>query len=268
LNTAAQAAPTLKGLADVSSLTATASELERVPFSDMRDKELQFVQITLRNDSQQVAIVNGDAAEAAVKSETAPAVGGRYLVMSAKPGVSTKKRIVIAGASLGTAALAGPIVYEFVTPDQHRDRSLGEAIGSDGTRHRVEADRFGVRVLMPGDETTGWMAFSCQLAQSLKSVTIPLSFSRSLTPDGVLEIPIKAQAGKEGAMSAPNTVQRQKAAANAIKNAEQSAQQSGAPKPSPGMGGLMQEPTFPAQDGTPPATATPTQQPSPATPIQ
>ena len=179
-NTASQDAPNLKGLANITSVTASATAMQKPPFDHLRDTELQFVQITLRNDSQQVAIINGDASEASTGSGSAPAVGGRYLVDSAKPGLSKEKVATVVAATLGSAALAGPIVYEMVTPEQHRDRSLGEAIGIDGTRHQVEADRFGVRVLMPGDESVGWMAFSTEAAQAIKSVSIPLSFSRSL----------------------------------------------------------------------------------------
>ncbi|MGH7488954.1 MAG: hypothetical protein ACREMY_25625, partial [bacterium] len=163
------------------------------PLPRLRDPDLQFVQVSLRNDSQVVAVVNGDAAQASVSGQVMPAAGGRYLVHSGRPGMTMKKQLWLLAVGAGSFGFAGPEFYEYITPDQHRKRSLGTAIGIDGTRHQVEAQRFGVRVLMPGDETIGWMAFQCQPEQSIKSVTIPISFSRSLSPDGVLDVPVQSQ---------------------------------------------------------------------------
>ena len=93
--------PESKGSTNITSVTATATAMQKPPFDHLRDTELQFVQITLRNDSQQVAIINGDASEASTGSGSAPAVGGRYLVDSAKPGLSKEKvATVVAAATL------------------------------------------------------------------------------------------------------------------------------------------------------------------------
>lgn len=212
--------------------------LQRVPFDKMRDDDLQFVQVSLRNNSQQVAVVNGDASQASVAAGPTPAVGGRYLVQNSKPGLTQGKIMALSAVTVGTFGLAGPIFYEYITPDQHRDRSLGTAIGVDGTRHQVEADRFGVRVLMPGDETVGWMAFACQPGDAVKAVTVPLSFSRSLTPDGVLEVPVQ---GLAGTAALQNTAENNKAASDAVKEAEKEAEQSGAPKKGVGSDSMLQE---------------------------
>lgn len=182
--------PVLKGAANMSSLSASAQSLVAPPLPKMRDTEMKYVQVSLRNDSQQIAVVNGDAAQGSVQNEKRPAAGGRYLTDSAKPHLTKQKIALAAAAEIGSAGLAGPLFYEYITPDQHRKRSLGTAIGVDGARHQVESDRFGVRVIMPGDETAGWMAFPCPADQSVTSVSIPISFSRSLTPDGVLEVPV------------------------------------------------------------------------------
>jgi hypothetical protein len=108
----------------------------------------------------------------------------------------------------------------------------------------VEADRFGVRVLMPGDQSVGWMAFVCAPEQSIKTVTIPVSFTRSLTPDGVLEIPVRE--ANSAAMPAQDSAINGKAAADAMHGAQQSARDLGAPAKEPGQEGLMQEPTLPS----------------------
>jgi len=187
---------TLRGLANITTVTATAKALETKPLPRIRDEDIKFVEIRLRNDSQQVVVINGDAAQAVVGTGTLPAAGGHYLVDSARPGMTKTQFAVVAAVFIGSASIDGPIVYEYVTAGQHRKRSLGMAIGIDGTRHQVEAERFGVRVLMPGDQSVGWMAFSCEPDQTIHNVTIPLSFSRSLTPDGVLKVPVETSTGQ------------------------------------------------------------------------
>jgi hypothetical protein len=272
-NTAGQSTPSLTGLANITSVTATGTPLLHIPFDRLRDPDLQFVQISLRNDSQQVAVINGDASQASLGSAVEPAVGGGYITQTGKPGLTRKKHIEATAATLGSAGLAGPLLYEYITPGQHRDRSLGEAIGVDGTRHRVEAQRFGVRVLMPGDETIGWMAFACEEGQSVQAVTIPLSFSRSLTPDGVLEVPIRLSAiGAAASLQPPNTRANQRAAAAALKDAQQDAVKSGAPKRTAGEASMLQDPTMTSTSSQPEVTnltapSTPSAQPPVTIPL-
>jgi hypothetical protein len=184
-------------------VAATAKKLESPPLTRIRDEDIAFVLVTLHNGSQQVAVVNGDAAQASIDTKPAPAAGGRYLVEVSRPKLTEKKLVAVATVSAVTGVLAGPIFHEYVEPSQYRHRSLGEAIGVDGTRHQVEGERFGVRVLMPGDESVGWMAFECLPEQNIKSVSVPISFSRSLTPDGVLDVPVSGGAAPGGSSTLP-----------------------------------------------------------------
>jgi hypothetical protein len=261
-NTAAAAGAFVKGLGPIANVTASAAVMPRIPFSHVRDQDLQFIQVSLRNDSQQVAVVNGDATQASVGDKTTPAVGGGYVVQSAKPELTGKKHAAVIAVGLGTVGLAGPQFYEYITPDQHRDRSLGEAIGVDGTRHRVEAQRFGVRVLMPGDETVGWMAFACDPGTNVKTVTIPLSFSRSLTPDGVVEVPVRLDANYAAGFQPQNESANQKAAQEALQNAQKSAANSGAPRRVKGEESMLQDSNLMGNPNQPPSGTTATTNPN------
>lgn len=183
---------TLKGVA-TTGVSATVRSLPVCPLPRMRDRELKFVEVVLKNDSGQVALVNGDSAQAQVEGKLVPAVGSSYIVHEGRPGLNWPGVLAVLAASGGSLGLAGPIFYEKMTPLEHGKRSLGTSIGIDGARHQTEAERFGLRVLMPGDQTVGWMSFSCSPPKTITSVTIPVSFSRSLTPDATLVVPVANQ---------------------------------------------------------------------------
>jgi hypothetical protein len=185
----------LQAKINVAAVTAIANKIS-LPLERIRDPEVAFVEVMLHNGSQQVAVVNGDAAKASIADHSDAATGGRYLVEVSKPKLTTDKLKILLTADVASAGLSEGIGHEYIEPSQYRRRPLGVAIGVDGTRHQVEAERFGVRVLMPGDDTVGWLAFQCDPNEPIKSVTIPLSFSRSLTPDGMLEVPVGAQNGE------------------------------------------------------------------------
>ncbi len=177
--------------ANFSSVTATAKLLETAPLMRCRDENLKFVEITLRNDSTEVALVHGDIAEAKVGDRLRTAASARYIGTVAKPKLNTKGRVYTGLVLAGSWGLAGPIFYELVTPDQHANRYLGTAVGVDGSRHEIEEQRFGLRVLMPGEETVGWLAFECPSENALTSLLIPVNYSKSTLPSGSLFVPVK-----------------------------------------------------------------------------
>jgi hypothetical protein len=87
-----------------------------------------------------------------------------------------------------------------------------------------------------------------------------------LTPDGVLEIPVRSGNGTESKLAPQNTVQNQEAKDKALRDAQESARVSGAPKAVPGHEGMMEDQALPA--GTPVPPPPPTGLPPvPATPV-
>ena len=177
--------PPLAGLARITSVSASARELPKCPLGRIRDCNLRFVEVRLANNANDVAIVNGDAAQIkTVGGTVVSAAMTPHLNNTARPGLTQFGYTAAVLATAGSLALAGPIFYENLTPDQHRKRYLGTAIGLDGIRHTIEDSHFCLRVIMPGDETVGWFAFELNDRKPLKEIMIPLSFHRSLTPDG------------------------------------------------------------------------------------
>lgn len=192
----------LQGQASSSSqaVKATARLLPKEPLARCRDQSLKFVELTVKNDSPQVALVHGDIAQANVNGVMKTATAARYVGSVSQPKLGLTGRIATGVAEVGTVGLAGPIVYENLTPDQHHKRYLGTAIGVDGSRHEIEGSRFGLRVLMPGEETVGWVAFECD-GKDPSNVVIPVNYSKSSLPSGTLVVSVAK--GVENHTTAP-----------------------------------------------------------------
>jgi hypothetical protein len=180
----------LKGSANATTVSAVANLLPKSPLTRCRDENLKFVELTIKNDSSQVALVHGDIAQANVGGVMKTATSARYVGSVAQPKLGLAGRIVTGVAEVGTVGLAGPIVYENLTPDQHLKRYRGTAIGVDGSRHEIENERFGLRVLMPGDESIGWIAFECTDGKVPSNVVIPVNYSKSSLPSGSLVVSV------------------------------------------------------------------------------
>jgi hypothetical protein len=183
-------APSLHGVANLTDITATARSLSLCPLSRSHNPDLKYVEVTVKNDGQNIAVILGNAARADVSGTRAIPAPASVVEESDRPRLNTKGRVVVGAAALGSWGLAGPLVYEYLTPDQHRRRSLGTPIGRDGSRFEVEATHFGIRVIMPGDQAVGWFAFSCPPESSVKSLVIPVSYTRSTVPTGTIMVPV------------------------------------------------------------------------------
>jgi hypothetical protein len=171
-------------------VTANAKLLPKSPLMRTRDANLRFVQVTVKNDSPEVALIHGDIAQANIAGALKTASSARYVGEVASPKLGLSGRIATGVVTAGSLGFAGPIFYENLTPDQHQKRYLGTAIGVDGSRHEIESDRFGLRVLLPGDETVGWLAFDCPNDNQMTNLVIPVNYSKSTLPSGSLVIPV------------------------------------------------------------------------------
>lgn len=180
----------LQGTAKITDIEISARNLKECPLQRDHDKGLKYIEVTVKNSGQNIAVILGNSAHADVSSGRLPTAPASDSEDSNLPRLNGKGKLavgVVAALSLGYAA---PIFYENITPDQHSKRWLGDAIGRDGARREVEAGHFGVRVIMPGDETTGWIAFRCSRDQDLKNLVIPVSYTRSAVPSGSVTVPV------------------------------------------------------------------------------
>ena len=188
-------------------VTANAKLMPKSPLLKTRDADLRFVQVTVKNDSSEVALIHGDIAQANIAGALKTASSARYIGEVSSPKLGLKGRLATGAVTAGTFGVAGPIFYENMTPDQHRKRSKGTAIGVDGSRHEIEADRFGLRVLLPGDETVGWLAFDCPNDNQLTNLVIPVNYSKSTLPSGSLVIPVSKMAPTAATATVQQTTQ-------------------------------------------------------------
>lgn len=188
--------PVLKAAAQIANIKATAANLSASPLTRNRDLNLKYVQLTVKNDSNQICIILGNAVHASVGGEDLPVAPPSAAEMSDRPHLNTKGNLLVLAATAGTLGLAAPMVYENLTPDQHAKRSLGTPIGRDGSRFEVEATHFGERVIMPGDQTSGWIAFPCPQNRQVTKILVPVSYTRSAISAGSLEVPVAQTASK------------------------------------------------------------------------
>lgn len=185
--------PALRGSAQINTVSGLAHALSKCPLTKCRDHKLKFVELKVINNSQQITFIDGDSTQAQVVGPNLRASSPAYLGKTAAKNLSLAEHLLIAGVSLPTCALAGPIFYEVLNSSQYSKRYLGRAIGFDGVRHEIEGERFGLRMIMPGDESTGWLAFKDPGKQQMKKLVVPVSFTTDRIPAGSLIIPIEKQ---------------------------------------------------------------------------
>lgn len=180
----------LRGAANLTDITATAHNLALCPLTRSNNPDLKYVEVTVKNEGQNIAVILGNAARADLDGKQLFPAPASVTEESDRPRLPTKGRAAVAAVSLGSVGLAAPMVYEFLTPDQHRRRSLGMPIGRDGSRFDVEATHFGIRVIMPGDQAVGWFAFACPADSNVKSLLIPVCYMRTTVPTGIISVPV------------------------------------------------------------------------------
>ncbi len=185
---------TLQGAANLTDIAVSARNLVGCPLSRDHDKGLKYVEVTVKNDGQNIAVILGNGAHADVSAENAPAAPASAAEDSDLPRLNGKGKVAVGVVAAFSFGLVAPIFYENLTPQQHGKRDLGTSIGRDGARHEVEAGHFGVRVIMPGDQTVGWIAFRCPRDQLVKSLVIPVSYTRSAVPAGSVVVPVAQSA--------------------------------------------------------------------------
>jgi orotidine-5'-phosphate decarboxylase len=182
--------PLLRGVAEAASVNGHARLLATTPLTHHRDRSVHFIELNIKNISDQVVVVDANQAEVRINGQVYRPCDAKELQHDAQSTLSTGGKLAVAGVSAMSLGLAGDIFYEFITPGQNRKRDLSVALGRDGTRHEVEVENFGKRVLMPGDETQGWLGFDAATLPQVDSIRVPVSYMPPSLPSAVLTVPV------------------------------------------------------------------------------
>lgn len=182
--------PVLKGGAEIRTINAGARLMPGTPLTHHRDRSVRFVELHIKNTSDLPLVIDGECIQAATDRVEVNQATKRELAKDASSALTLPALlsvVFVEGASLG---LAGPLYYEFITPGQNRKRDLARALGRDGVRHEIEAENFRKRILMPGDETIGWLAFEGDGIEKVSTLKVPVSYLPPTVPGGLLTVKV------------------------------------------------------------------------------
>lgn len=200
------ATATLNALAETSGVEGEAKRLPGCPLSNYKGKPLEFMELKIKNNSNQPIIVLGNLVLARLDgpsdgnavSAAAPE-SEKSLEQNAIPKLTKGGKFAVAAVSVGSLGLAGPVFHEMLMPKQNRKRDLGVALGRDGPRHEIEGERFTRRLIMPGDETSGWFGFDVPPQSKISDVRVPVLFAPFDLPSGALVLSVKGVKVSTGA---------------------------------------------------------------------
>ncbi|HEY9869893.1 MAG TPA: hypothetical protein V6D08_12065 [Candidatus Obscuribacterales bacterium] len=182
-----QPGPPLTGLAEFTTVSAQALAVQANArlFPDCRATDFTCVKVSLKNNDTQIITIKGNEAQAAVGGQTTTAVPEETLIKCSGCQMSGSQTALLWGVGLATVGFAGPILQEMLTHPKYPQA----AYGSDAGRQRAEGARLGNRIVLPGDETTGWLCFQIPAGRSPEEITLPVS---SPTQSGRVAVHISA----------------------------------------------------------------------------
>lgn len=160
--------PPLRGLASLSGIAATAVRAPACLPGCKRDMGVQCVQVHVQNNTDQPITVNGNDASGAISGTNFQSVTDKTVQSKSGCGLSGKDVALLAVVGVGTVGLGQDLLFDIMTTP----KTLGEPFFRDGIRQKIEAVKFGRRLLMPGDETTGWLCFSSSIAPDTVSLPV------------------------------------------------------------------------------------------------
>jgi hypothetical protein len=212
-------ASTLAGIADdaptpkaPNALMGVAKGMTVNPLTRYKGPRLIYIELTIRNSSDSPIVLLGEGIRGQAAGKTVYPVGYEKIVKLDQNVMTTKSKLAVAALGAGSLGLTSVIGYEVFAPQEYRKRNPGTATGRDRGRHEIEEGRFNRRVLLPQDETTGWVAFYASDSDTLSSLTLPLLTPPYTTSSGSVSIPIfgvnvAMQAAQAGAVNGkPTTV--------------------------------------------------------------
>lgn len=183
----------LKGVAKTQGVATSAQVITKTPLSRYKGDQLKFVRVKIVNKTNQPMLILGSNASLNPNSKkiSESSVGATTLENHDNTLLNKKEKAVVGLVSTGSLGFLGPLTYEYLTPSENRKRSLGIALGRDRGRHEVEEERLGLRLIMPQDETLGWLAFKrSSFLTNSKNVYVPVMYPPYKKIDEILTIPI------------------------------------------------------------------------------
>ncbi len=202
------ATATLNALAETSGVEGEVKRLPGCPLTNYKGKPLEFIEMKIKNNSSQPIVVLGNLVLAQldgpssndgnVVSAVAPQ-SESTLEKNSRSTLSKRGKFAVAAVSVSTIGLGGPIFHEMLNPNENRKRNLGIALGRDGARHEIESERFTRRLVMPGDETSGWFGFDVPPQSKLTDIRVPVLFAPFDLPSGALVLSVKGLKVSTGA---------------------------------------------------------------------
>jgi hypothetical protein len=190
-NSDANNSTVLKGRADASALSASAQLMTVNPLSRYRGESLVFYRVQIKNSGPTPVVILGRDAQVTGSADSGRTIAESVLEKHDNTLLTKKQTAAVYGVGIGSAGLASILFYEHMTPTEHRKRDLGLALGRDRGRHEVESENLGTRLIMPGDETLGWLAFDSTIATpDRSSLGVPIMFPPYNAVAATLRIPV------------------------------------------------------------------------------
>ncbi len=202
----------LTGKASSSALLGVAKGMTVNPLTRYKGPRLVYIELTIRNNSDQPIVLLGEGIRGQCSDKTVYPLGFEPLTKLDNNVMTTKSKLLVGAAGLASMGLTSCIAYEWMAPEEYRRRNPGTAVGRDRGRHEIEEGRFNRRVLLPQDETTGWISFYTTDAASLKSLTLPMLLPPYTSISGSVAVPIYGinvalKAANQGALPGkPDTI--------------------------------------------------------------
>lgn len=172
------------------------------PLTRYEGPRLKFVEVTIRNNGTYPVVIIGDGSRGIGPGLNLSPLPMDTLLKLDDHIFSKADKIAVGAISVGTVGLAGPLAYEMLTAQDHRKRNLGVAVGRDAGRHEIEASRLNRRVILPQDETKGWLAFYDNATTGMNSLLVPLTYPYN-NSNGSVTIPISNPTATTSAKSKP-----------------------------------------------------------------
>lgn len=177
----------MHGLAQFKSVSGSAIPAHGQLLPRCRPLDLKCVEVHIKNDSNQVIVIDGEQSTATVAGQSVRAANVAQIIAASDCELSAGKKIAVATVALTTFGFFAPLSYELLTPRP----DLGVPFRADGPRWKAETLHLGRRLIMPGDDTTGWLCFDAAGADQPQEVQIPLSSDQG-GKTGLLILPVAA----------------------------------------------------------------------------
>ena len=172
------------------------------PLTRYEGPRLKFVEVTIRNNGTYPVVIIGEGSRGIGPGLNLSPLPIDTLLKLDNHILSKADKIAVGAISIGSVGLAGPLAYEMLTAQDHRKRNLGTAVGRDAGRHEIEASRLNRRVILPQDETKGWLAFYDDSTKGMNSLLVPLTYPYN-NSSGSVTIPISNPAATTSAKAKP-----------------------------------------------------------------